>query len=201
MRKELFDEFLIDAELGIKTTGRNDKHADTHRYPYEPTAYSIIGRLIDSEFLSDKDILFDYGCGMGRVPIYLHKKVGCKAYGIEIVEDFYNIACNNAQNSNCNNEVKFVCGRAENYELPSDVTACFFFNPFDIGIMRGVMKQIIKSYDECPREISLFFYYPQDEYIAYLSTIDELEFIDEIDCSDIEAVDVRRNRIMIFNIR
>ncbi len=31
----------------------------------------------------------------------------------------------------------------------------------------------------------LFFYYPSDEYISYLMTVDELVFSDEIDCRDL----------------
>ena len=46
----------------------------------------------------------------------------------------------------------------------------------------------------------LFFYYPQDEYIAYLSTIDEVMFVDEIDCTDLFEEKDLRNRIMIYEI-
>lgn len=31
----------------------------------------------------------------------------------------------------------------------------------------------------------MFFYYPSDEYISYLMTVEELEFLDEIDCQDL----------------
>ena len=40
-----------------------------------------------------------------------------------------------------------------------------------------------ESYYEKPREIKLLFYYPSDEYISYLMTVDEFMFEDEIDCS------------------
>ena len=32
-----------DKLLQIKTTGRDDTHADVYRYPYEPTPYSVLG--------------------------------------------------------------------------------------------------------------------------------------------------------------
>lgn len=47
----------------------------------------------------------------------------------------------------------------------------------------------------------LFFYYPSDEYIAYLmSTVDELEFVDEIDCGDLCDGEKKREQIVIFRI-
>jgi len=53
---------------------------------------------------------------------------------------------------------------------------------------------------ESPRELLLFFYYPSAEYISYLMTVDELEFMDEIDCNDLFEEDNNRERIVIFKI-
>ena len=55
----------------------------------------------------------------------------------------------------------------------------------------------MESWYENPREIFLFFHYPADEYIAYLMTLQELEFYDEIECDDLFEGD-QRERIMIF---
>lgn len=195
-----FREILTDEELRIKTCGRDDNYSDTHRYPYEPTSYDVLDRLLESGYISADDCLLDYGCGKGRVPIYLHKKLGCSTYGIELVEDFFHMAEKNVKSSSCEDKVRFVLGKAEEYQVPHEVTACFFFNPFDLGIMRGVMNRILDSYDGNPRIIRCFFYYPQDEYVAFLSTIPELDFVDEIDCMDLFEKEDRRNRIMIFDV-
>ena len=44
----------------------------------------------------------------------------------------------------------------------------------------------------------MFFYYPSEEYISYLMTVDELTFLDEIDCRDLFAGKDPRERILIF---
>ena len=46
----------------------------------------------------------------------------------------------------------------------------------------------------------MFFYYPSDEYISYLMTVDELEFYDEIECDDLFGGNDRRERILIFQL-
>ena len=46
----------------------------------------------------------------------------------------------------------------------------------------------------------LFFYYPQDEYVAFLMGVDELDFVDEIDCVDLFAENDDRNRVLIFEL-
>ena len=47
------------------------------------------------------------------------------------------------------------------------------------------------------REMLLFFYYPSDEYVSYLMTVDELMFTDEIDCRDLFDGKDPRERIMV----
>ncbi|MFQ9151333.1 MAG: hypothetical protein ACLR6B_07085 [Blautia sp.] len=42
------NESQWDKLLKIKTTGRDDSHADQYRYPYEPTPYSVLERLANS---------------------------------------------------------------------------------------------------------------------------------------------------------
>jgi len=58
----------------------------------------------------------------------------------------------------------------------------------------------MESYFEHPREVFLFFYYPSDAYIAYLMTVDALEFYDEIECEDLFDEKDTRERIMIFQL-
>ena len=74
----------------------------------------------------------------------------------------------------------------------------FFFNPFSVEILRKVLAKIEDSYYENPREIQLFFYYPSDEYISELMTVDMLSFVDEIDCRDLFDGENPRERIMVF---
>ena len=62
------------------------------------------------------------------------------------------------------------------------------------------MARILESYYESPREIFLFFYYPSDDYMAYLMTVDELEFYDEISCEDLFDGKDTRERILIFQL-
>ena len=76
-----------------------------------------------------------------------------------------------------------------------------FFNPFSLEILQKAIRRIQESYYARPREMFLFFYYPSDEYISYLMTVDELMFSDEIDCDDLFEGKDPRERIVIFELR
>ena len=192
------NESTWDLSLRINTIGRDETGADQYHHPYEPTPYCVLERLADSGFFGKDDVVLDYGCGKGRVGFFLSHRTKAKTIGIEYDEHIYAGALENQKTAKA--KADFVLTRAEEYEVPADVNRCYFFNPFSAEILHKVMARIIESYYENPREIFLFFYYPADEYISYLMTVDELEFYDEIECDDLFPGKDPRERIMIFQL-
>ena len=186
-----------DDLLHIHTTGRDDLKADQYHHPYEPTPYCVLERLAESGLIGGEDVVLDYGCGKGRVDFFLSHQTKARTVGIEYDERIYADALENQRTARATAD--FVLANAEHYEVPGDVTCCYFFNPFSMEILHKVMARIVESWYDCPREIMLFFYYPADEYIAYLMTVDELEFYDEIECDDLFTGDARE-RIVIFTL-
>ena len=190
-------EQMWDQRLQIQTTGRDDLFADAYHHPYEPTPYCVLERLADSGFFGKDDVVLDYGCGKGRVGFFLSAQTKARTVGIEYDPRICQSALENQKRAKAKPE--FVLARAEAYPVPGEVSRCYFFNPFSVEILKKVMARILESYYEEPREIFLFFYYPSDEYVAYLMTVEELEFYDEICCEDLFAGDARE-RILIFQL-
>lgn len=193
-------EFEWDRLLKIKTTGRDDSHADQYRYPYEPTPYTVLERLANSGFIRKKNTLLDYGTGKGRVCFYLSYQTRCRSIGVEYDSRMFSCAADNKDHAVAGGRVSFELGNAETYRVPSEVDCCYFFNPFSVQILRTVLARIYESYYENPRAFQLFFYYPSDEYLSFLMTESQLELVDEIDCSDLFGGHNPRERIVIFQI-
>lgn len=189
-----------DKLLQIKTAGRDDLNSDQYRYPYEPTPYCVLERLANSGLIRGNDVVLDYGCGKGRVGCFLSGQTKAAAIGIEYDERIYRGALENQKTAAARVTAEFVLARAEEYRVPTAVNRCYFFNPFSLEILRKVMARIIESYYENPREVLLFFYYPSDEYLSYLMTVDDLAFYDEIACGDLFAGNDPRERIVIFSL-
>ena len=190
----------MDKLLQIKTTGRDESNADQYHHPYEPTPYSVLERLAASELIRSEDVVLDYGCGKGRVDFFLSYRAKARTIGIEYDARIYQDALDNQKTALSRAKTSFVLTNAESYEVPFQVNRCYFFNPFSVEILHKVMARILESYYEEPRELFLFFYYPADEYVAYLMTVDELEFYDEIECADLFPGNDPRERILIFQL-
>ena len=189
-----------DTSLRIQTCGRDESGADEYHHPYEPTPYSVLERLANSALIGKDDVVLDYGCGKGRVGFFLSHRTKAKTIGIEYDERIYQSALENHKTTVSGIKPGFVLTRAEEYEVPDEVNRCYFFNPFSAEILHKVMARIMESWYASPREIFLFFYYPADDFLSYLMTVDEVEFYDEIECDDLFAGNDSRERIMIFQL-
>ena len=187
-----------DKLLQIKTGGRDESNADQYHHPYEPTPYTVLERLAQSGLFRPEDGVLDYGCGKGRVGFFLSYRTKAQAIGIEYDEHIYKKAVENRSTTISRIKPDFVLTRAEEYAVPARINRCYFFNPFSVELLRAVCARILGSWYEDPREIFLFFYYPSEDYIAYLMTVEELEFYDEIECDDLFPGYDERERILIF---
>lgn len=157
-------------------------------------------RLANSGYIRKKNVLLDYGCGKGRVDFFMAYQTRCRAIGIEYGDRIFAAACENKKSGISGERTTFLKENAEKYLVPTEVDRVFFFNPFSIEILRKVIAAVTASCYEKPREMLLFFYYPQDEYISYLMTVEELMFVDEIDCRDLFEGENPRERIVIFEV-
>ena len=187
-----------DKLLHIHTTGRDDSRSDQYRYPYEPTPYSVLERLVNTGMIRKENTLLDYGCGKGRADFFLTYQTRCHSIGVEYDDRIYEKAMENKQSAVSGERISFVLVNAEEYKVPEAVDRIYFFNPFSLEILRKTVARIIDSYYEHPREIRLFFYYPSDEYISYLMTVDELLFLDEISCQDLFEENNPREEVVVF---
>ena len=194
------NEVKYDKLLKIKTTGRDDSRLDQYCYPYEPTPYCVLERLAYCGYLGKKNHLIDYGCGKGRVDFFLAWQVRCRTTGVEYDERMIKAAEENRQRAVSGAKTTFILENAALFQVPESADRFYFFNPFSVEILQHVIARILESYYRNMRPIQLFFYYPSDDYIAYLMNVEELQFSDEIDCKDLFPEENPRERIVVFEL-
>ncbi|MDB5387019.1 MAG: hypothetical protein JWM11_2665 [Planctomycetaceae bacterium] len=51
---------------------------------YEPTPQKVVDALLRLGKVTRKDVIWDLGCGDGRIPVTAAKVYGCTAYGVDI---------------------------------------------------------------------------------------------------------------------
>ncbi|MDO4866366.1 MAG: class I SAM-dependent methyltransferase [Clostridia bacterium] len=185
-----------DKRLRIRTTGREDE-ANANYSPYEPTPYSVLERLADSGLIRRRDRLLDYGCGKGRVAFFMAEAVGCGVTGIDHSRKLIDIARENRRTARAGDRVTLTCCLAEQYE-PASENAFFFFNPFSEKVFEGVLRRLRERWYRAPEALTLFCYYPSEEYIACLEAMPELRLVANIDCRDLFIGNNPRETIAVY---
>ena len=129
----------MDKQLKIQTTGRDDSKEDTYHHPYEPTPYTVLERLAESEYITGDSILVDYGCGKGRVDFYLSAKVGCETIGIDFDERMIKKALENNRSFVGKSKSEFLCISAENY------VSQYILSKYPTSMKKGERKRLVKQ--------------------------------------------------------
>ena len=160
----------------------------------------VLERLANAGYIRKGNTLLDYGCGKGRVDFFLAWQTRCRTIGVEYDSRIFEKAEENQKSAVSAGRTEFQMANAETYPVPESVDRIYFFNPFSVEILQKVLVRILKSWYEAPREVRLFFYYPSDDYMSWLMTVEELAFLDEIDCKDLFPGNDSRERIVIFKL-
>lgn len=162
-----------DKSLHISTGGLRE-WKNKHLYNRtESTPYRSLEALFNELKLKSDDVFVDFGSGKGRVVFYLNSLYDCYIKGIEAKPTTYDDAILNLERysnnlNSYNNKIEFYFTTAENYDVDKSDNHFYFFNPFSVVIFKKVISNILKSYKENPREITLIIFYTIEEYREFI---------------------------------
>ncbi len=75
--------------------------------PFVPTPDEVVMEMLKMANVSKNDVLYDLGCGDGRIVITAVKKFGCRGVGIDIDPQRIKESRENAKKAGVSNKVKF----------------------------------------------------------------------------------------------
>jgi hypothetical protein len=137
------------------------RRADAHDYAATP--YRVIRRL----FRAVPPVCFagafiDYGCGRGRMTIMAASYPFSRAIGIELSDQLRAEALINVARARVPRRcpIEVIAADAGCFDVPDDVSAVFFYNPFGAGTMNAVAERIAESLFRHPRTIWVLAYNP-----------------------------------------
>lgn len=183
-------ERYCEWRLGIETSGKLglEEIGIDNRLSrgYHPTDYPSIRRVLRRlSIREDRDVLVDYGCGMGRVVIYAATWPFRRIIGVEISERLSEIARANVRRARgrlrCR-DVEIVTADALSYRLPEDVTIVFMYNPFAGELLAGVLAGMRRSLARAPRELTLVYKNPEPDLYPQLGRCEWLARRRELSC-------------------
>lgn len=94
--------------------------------PYEPSPPHVVERMLELARVNQDDLLYDLGCGDGRIVIAAAQKYGARGVGIDIDPQRIEEAVANARKAGVEQRVKFVVGDIYTSDF-SDATVVTLF--------------------------------------------------------------------------
>ena len=81
------------------------RRLDVH---YVPTPQVVVDAMLTMAAVTDKDVVYDLGCGDGRIPITAAQKYGARGVGIDLDPQRITEANENAKAANVTGKVTFL---------------------------------------------------------------------------------------------
>jgi predicted RNA methylase len=158
----------IESYLNISTINPPGKRfsLDTRNadpVPYEAVDYVLLQQYMRPVRLTSNDVVFDVGCGMGRVLCLFARRDVRKCIGIEFDRELAQIAVSNSRSLRGRRApVEIRCCDAIEADY-SEGTVYWMFNPFGEATMRQVLSRIQQSLEKSPRRVQLAYINPKHE--------------------------------------
>ncbi len=81
LKKSLIGVLVLTALVMLSQAGAQQKKPEV---PYVPTPEEVVEEMLRIAHVGENDVLYDLGCGDGRIVITAAKKFGCRGVGIDI---------------------------------------------------------------------------------------------------------------------
>ncbi len=164
----LFDwRYQIDTinTAQLDTLAIDSKNKSVGNY-YEGTNAYIFQKMISrAEVDPSKSCFVDFGSGKGKAMFMAAERGFRRIIGVEFSIELVEINRKNLeifkQKTKSKAEFEILHMDASEYAIPADANLLFFSNPFNEALTAKVIGNILKSYEQSPREIWVVHLHPQ----------------------------------------
>src|SRR4249920_1112576 len=99
--------FLAGMFFAVAASAQTAARTQAPDVIYVPTPYEVVDEMLQIAGVKKGDVLYDLGCGDGRIPVTAAKKYGIRAVGIDIDPERIREATQNAVNAGVSHLVRF----------------------------------------------------------------------------------------------
>jgi precorrin-6B methylase 2 len=129
------DPDTIDLFLG--SHGRADA-ADLA--PWVPTPQAVVDRMLELAAVTNRDVLYDIGCGDGRIVITAARRYGTRGVGIDIDKTMIAQSERNAKAAGVERQVRFIGMDATKADISEATVVTLYLLPESNALMAPILE-------------------------------------------------------------
>ena len=146
-RRTMFACWTVAAVLGLFSLGlvgpaqSQDKIQRTPDVIYVPTPHEVVDKMLEMADVRKGEVVYDLGCGDGRIPVAAAKKFGVKAFGWDINPDRVKESLENVERGNVKNLVTIQLGDIFELDLSkADVITLYLLPSLNVKLIPQLEK-------------------------------------------------------------
>src|SRR5947209_17269281 len=117
--------------------------AFTPQVPYVPTPHAVVAEMLKLAGVTSSDVVYDLGCGDGRIVIAAAKDFGARGVGIEIDPVPLRMAVYHARRAGVEDRVRFVRGDLFEADIgEATVVTLFLFETLNRRLLPKLLREL-----------------------------------------------------------
>jgi 16S rRNA G966 N2-methylase RsmD len=113
--------------------------------PYVPTPSIVVDRMLELARLTRTDVLYDIGCGDGRIVIAAARKYGARGVGIDIDKKMVETSDRNARTAGVGSLVRFICMDATKADVSPATVVTLYLLPESNALLRPLLEKQLRA--------------------------------------------------------
>lgn len=136
---------FVTTALWAQETGQEATlHGKSSRTPdviYVPTPQDVVDKMLEMAEVKETDLIYDLGCGDGRIVVTAAKKYGCKAAGFDIDPERVEESLENVKRSQVQELVEIKQADIFNLDLsPASVVTLYLLPELNVKLIPQLEK-------------------------------------------------------------
>jgi SAM-dependent methyltransferase len=112
--------------------------------PFLPTPMCVVEKMLEMAEVDKKDIVYDLGCGDGRIVITAAKKYGAHGVGLDIYPQWMKKSQSNARKAGVESLVKFRLQDATKADISEATVVTLYLLPESNDLLRPLLEKQLK---------------------------------------------------------
>ena len=112
--------------------------------PYVPTPQDVVERMLELAQVNNKDVVYDLGCGDGRIVITAASKYGARGVGVDIEPYWKSESQANAKHAGVEDLVTFTAGDALTIDLSQATVVTLYLVEWSTAKLQPIIRNQVK---------------------------------------------------------
>jgi SAM-dependent methyltransferase len=131
---------LFAAALAIPAAAQYEESGDV---PYVPTPPEVVEGMLKLAGVKSTDVVYDLGCGDGRIVVMAAEKFGARGVGIDINPERIREAQENAKKAGVTGKVRFIQGNLFDADIhEATVVTLYLLSSVNLKLRPKLIKEL-----------------------------------------------------------